>query len=704
MTNAHWQDWCFALVAPNTPFDPAVHNRRDLNIESISITESEVAGQAVTKITLTDPVGALNGVGALTNAWLSRYLADGSLLPMVQAHLVTVPTRNEGGASPILSFHASPTDWRTPEAAATAPYQIAPFFCPELCAKDQRANAREILDGWFRTVHCDRASWAFSCPDSFGIAPDIHGTAIPNFVVDEPWNEPGIQTTIGPAPIAVVNVTVSAEWTQQVDQIVDLSDALKALFPYGFIDTLSPDSLVKSFFKPGSKVNGNSSWTFVEALLTSVDPYAFPHPLPLNAPLNAGPFVGAPEKQKGVEYYSWANDQRETQPYTVVNEYGRNVERFTYTDSNQNNADPGNIRGAPAFWVRSYFDAKLTALGVLKQKRTDTAKYSIVNGSQGVVPGPVKDIVLKCQDITDQGTNVVWQPLTQYQVGTSVYVGINVYQCLVTHQSAGAWGADQKIVLQNGTTETLWQQIPYNAAPLASRLASVYLTTARGEQTVQGAILKGLRMMAASVRNGKVKVRTFLDDKFLTLTTNASVTIQGPTDLIEGGSATGKVTEYEMFSSRDGEYLDVTIECGTGTGLPYTPNPVTYDAGGNVIANPAIGAVGTINLRGQPWDVVAYAEYTGVQPIPTPSFVGIPAMMNDADSQAAFIQANDFNIVAGRTDGKVNDPATLVAKVPTSIQVQFSQLNLAKSLDLQILMTTMAAWSGPKQLDTGAAT
>ena len=690
-------DWYIALVDEGTAFDPTVHNRRDLPAKVIRISETEDAGQARVSFTLNQTVSALNQPGRKTWMHLSRELADGSLKHIAYGHQIALPVRgNAEGGLPIVDYDCSPTDWQTPEAAATAPLAVLPFFDVTLCEKSRRTDAKEILDGRFAVVHCDRASHAFTCPTKFG-------TELATFAITRAWGPPTDeppQSRVVDAPVGAVVIDVTVEFVQAGDDFIDMSDTIKNAFPSGYVETLTPDQLEKGWIKQGAKLNGNSGYTFVVSTLTRLTDAQVDAIVP-SVETTAGPFHSAPEKQHYATYYSYVNDRSQAVPYTLETADGRSIKRYSYVDQTKNAADPAGLLSSTATVPRCYYDVTVKVAWTLRQKRVETIRYVLKNGGQQIAPGAIRYLSLRLQDVTDDSSMLQWAPLTPYAVGDIRRVGLSVWECLVAHKSGSYWEQDQTLTQANGTKATLWQQLPGDQSPLQNRALASYFLTARGLETWQAILLKGRRIMADSMR-GEVRARTFLTDDLLDLTTAAQATITAPRDLLEAGSVTGKVGSVELYSEPGAgiEYLDMTIRPGLGSGLAPTLAPTDVD--GNPVADP--GQYVTVNATGHDWDLITTGGLPFAASQAFPLITAVAAAVNKSDDQMAFVQANDFVLNDPvRGDDKAADPDALLAKVPTGVQVAATQLSGRPPMVANFLPVVMGCWSGPKQLDTGAA-
>lgn len=675
-----WKDWYVAVVDADVAFDPDAHRRLDLDVIAVRINESEEAGQAVVSLTLAGDISVSDIPGQWM--WLSRELADGSLLPMAYGRLVSIPTRGMGD-EPVLQYHCSPEDWDGPQNAACAAKAILPAFDPVLVAKEKRVDPKEILDGWCSVVHCHRVSHAFTTPDKFG-------TGLPTYTFDDPYGPP---TDSGPRTkpiekyVSAVNVTLTCEFTQALDGIIDLTQDLKDAFPRGIVDTLTPDALERSWFKAGSKIGGESGYTFVDSTLkrlSAKEVAAFNVANPL--PEKAGPFHAAPEKSKTAEYYNFVTDETLTSVGEDVLEDGDVVERYDYIEGTS--GDPAEIESAELNFDIAYYNTALSVWWTQRQKRRETITFTLANGAQSIAPGEIRDLNLRCEDVTDDSSTRPWMPGEDYVVGDKRRVGVQIVECLVAHTSAATWLDDQTEDLPNGTTQDLWQTVPEDSSPLQSPSLASYLLTNRGEQTFQAAILKARRILAESIR-GEVTFRDELADAWLGLTTACNARLVAP-GYIDGDECAAKVYSYEIYSGQDDEYIEITTRpmCGSGGDFePSDPLPPVY---------------GWIDLTVNGWDKIAYSSLAGFDVIVLAAPGLLIGQTNCAAEQETYIKAHDFiKDDPERGGDKDNDPNNIVKQIPTDVVIQFSQIGGIPSLDASFDVSGLNAWKGPRQYDAG---
>lgn len=688
------KEWGVALVGEDAVFDPEVHFRRDLPVKEVRIRETETDGQARVSLTLATWTEAFYSPTRNTTLFLSRVTDDGQdIVLMAKGRMVSIPLRGSTQSDlPVLEFDCSPADWRTPEAAVCASKKLLPMYDDVLVARERRTDPKEILDGWHATVHCNRASWAFTTPDKLG-----HGLPVIEF--PNPWNDPLPTARSKGKPVAQVDMTLTVEFVQAIDQIVDLTSKVGDAAEFGFLDTLTPEQLEKSWFKAGAQVNGCSGWTWVETKLTRIDPSEWPSPLHLGTPLVAGPFTSAPEKQNYVQYYSWVVNRTLTVPYTVVMQDGREVKRFDYVSAQS--GDPGHLHGCPHWYDRSYYNVKLTALATIRQKRTETIHARLSNAAQKVDPGQIRYLSIKCQDIRDMSDEKRWRQDTHYSDGDKVWVGLTMYECLVAHLSAAYWMDDQELET-DGVKQTLWQSVPQDQTTFANPAADSYFETERGENTFLAMLCKARRILADSTRNVDVKIRHELTDSNLLTTTANNGHVTTPPYVLDNGGCTAKITAVEIYSSQDDEYIDVTLTAATGSGKPYSLNPVTYDERGDVVETPIFSRVGTVSVTGQDWDTIGYAEYaTANPPDSLPPLGASVEIQNGATEQAEYVAARDFVYSdPERNDDKATLPDTLLKECPTNVVVRFTQIGGQGTLALKILPTMCDSWQGPRQYNS----
>lgn len=628
-----YRDWWIALVDEGTSFDAVAHRRRDLPVKRVNLSGSEESGvDRLGLVLIRRPGDSILAPGVKRWVHLSRELADGSLRHMAYGYVIPVPQR-EDDEFETLEFNLAPANWTTVVRDAAQGLKVAGFYDDTLVAPDARTEVTEILDGYSRVPHCDRRTHAVSFPE-------ITGFDLPNFAAPAPWM-PGPQITTVGVPIDGVDVDATAEWTQSGDGVIDVSEALNESFPQGRPSTLTPDEFERSWFRPGSDINGDSGWKVIESTLTR----RFDLPQ-VEFPQTAGPFRGPSS------VYNYVRDQQ------LLDPVAKNMS-----------------------FERAWYDCTLTLAWMLRQKRSETIRFSVENAGQRWTSGERKRLSLRLEDVARDDLTPYWQPGGNYVAGSLWRVGTSVYECLHSHQAGYFFAQDIWATGQNGGIVQQWAPAIGDQSPLGSRDGGTFFPTVRGNLVFQCIVLKARAMILSSQRCVEIVFKHRLTDELLDLTTASTCTVSAPSDMLRGGAdgvVTAKVFKYELVSDQDDEWIEITLRACAGSG----------------VAN--LGGLG-ITLTGAPWDRIVYTGFNGQVPPPFEGLSGEATVTFSATDQIPYVQARDFLPSAGRSDAKVNDPKNVVKTCPTTVALFMTQLSGRADQQWDIYVPITGHFAGPLQ-------
>ncbi|WP_029029841.1 hypothetical protein [Salinarimonas rosea] len=631
------RDWGVAFVAPGTAYDSAVHGtRRDAPVEKVTLVEREPDGRARLALTIGRSGGTLYDPGAARWCFLSRELADGSVVLVAQGYVLPLPLGDGDDDATTLEVNCSPYDYAAGEAAILSALQDLPLYDGVLVAPEARGDKVEVLDGAFSAIHCHRATHAFSRVDLFGVG-------LPVVTIDTCFSPGPSKAQVGD-PLSGVFLELTAEWVERRAGKLDLTDAIRDAFPAtdGLIPTLSGEAFANTWWKAGDSFNGDSGYTVVEASLVEWTGDVGPTGVALSR--SYGP-VTAPGA-----VYNYVRDPDLTTPLGV------------------------ELSLEATLWQPT-----LAFSWYLEQKRVEVASGYLPSGHQGRQAGNNAVLRLRCQDLQRSATGAPWEAGTVYATGDLVTVGWRAYEAASDHAAGDVFGAD----LAAGR----WSEVASNGSPLGSPAATTYFRTARGVATINAALFKARALIADSIRCVEIVFRCPVLDAYLGLTTGSSVRLVTPTDLLPGGEVTAKVYAYELHSSQDDEYLEITLRAAIGSGT----------------AVDVAGAEQWLTENAQAWDYIRWAREAGSPPIslpPTGSPRSVTTFSNLADVQLAYVQARDYDPDAGRTDPDATDPDVLLREARTTVEIALTQV--AGVPDLRHVVPLLVdPYQGPRQFDTG---
>lgn len=170
-------------------------------------------------------------------------------------------------------------------------------FHPVFVSPRRQNDPTEILDGHRRIGHFNRVTGAYTTPELLG-----EGLPMRTFRPDD-WigwsNGGGINISEAGQALCGVQVTCTASWMQLLQGMLDLSSAIRALFPElnvgpvsdpkslfggydpsvviasGRVATLTPDEFERGFPQAGASIARGSGYTVVKSVVTRVDPKRF---------------------------------------------------------------------------------------------------------------------------------------------------------------------------------------------------------------------------------------------------------------------------------------------------------------------------------------------------------------------------------------------------------------------------------------------
>lgn len=618
-------DWFFALTPDGEVYNEVLHRRRDIDADGVDIVEQEAAGRRM--IAVTTDLGDPCLVTLKTYTWChaSRERADGTLQLMGTGFIDPIAIQAQDEDTVSIEIYCSPRDWNTLQAAALAPLKLQDGFDPVLVPIENRNNAVDILDGFSRVLHCHPVTHQFTVVDIFGVGLPVTEIADPDF--------PGPQPDAMTRPVAAVQVSVKAEWIEARDGGFDVTNVVNGEFDEDLPNTLTPDAFEGTWFQPGSSINGDSGYTVRRSQLEPILPEDRPDLVHV-----AGPVHGS----SGI--YNYVTDQNHDAPEPQA----MTVDRV-------------------------YYNAELSIDWKVRQKRVETVRFTILNGAPTAAGGAVEVLDLVCEDITRDDVTLPWLPNTAQAAGSVRRVGSQNWKCVVNHISSSSFAGDLMYIV-GGVAMARWTREATDHAPIGSRGSSTYFLQPRGRQTTVAAAMKARAIIAASLRNRPFRLETELTDDLLSLTTASRVRVP----LLDGTWIEAKVTELEIISSPDDEYLAITISPAGGSGTPV--------AGADVVSQ-----------TGEAWDRISFGGYAGQMPDLMPAVGGTLRVTNTVEEQLEYVQARDYAPAEGRDDPKLTDPVELLKAVPTSIRLALTQISGRDAMEHEINIPVTAPWSGPKQ-------
>ena len=238
----------------------------------------------------------------------------------------------------------------------------------------------------------------------------------------------------------------------------------------------------------------------------------------------------------------------------------------------------------------------------LRRVETMTATVPLVL-QDGVKYQDPEDLVINLQELTQKQPAPFWENATEYEVGDEVIYNGAVYRCLQDHISdddaavTSLWqigeftdfykpwsplsgylkgenvsygGAVYKCSQDHGPMTTfekdLWSKTSW-VPNIQSRRVASFFATERGQSLAEHMLERARARARRASRYVELTCDCECPDLSL-LGPDTAATINDPA--LPGGSATGKITEYEVTWSDGACVATITIACAPGTGADDT--------------------------------------------------------------------------------------------------------------------------------------
>src|SRR4249920_496772 len=151
----------FAWVDEGVAFDPAVHNREDEAITSLTVTQSEGDFAGMT-IEVVNPGEGLLAPDRLSWCWLS-WDNGTAIVPIFHGRIAAVPESIEGEAVRLL-FAARPLNFDETKKAYAETLKVLPYYDPVWIAGGL-TDPDAVLTGYGTRWHIDRTTLALTHSD-----------------------------------------------------------------------------------------------------------------------------------------------------------------------------------------------------------------------------------------------------------------------------------------------------------------------------------------------------------------------------------------------------------------------------------------------------------------------------------------------------------------------------------------------------------
>lgn len=254
----------FAYCDEGDAFDPAVHNREDEAITSLSVSQSEGDFAGLT-IEVVNPGEGLLAAGR--QFWCYLSWDDGTdIVPLFHGRIAAVPESIDGEAVRLL-FAARPLDFDAIKSAYAEGLKVLPFYDPIWIAGDL-SDADAVLTGYGARWHIDRVTHELSHSDELEGEDGTLSIGEADHIYDD------FSVSYSEPPLARVHIEGTLAWTQGGTGNIDLTWRIEDIFNQhgniyqrglhgvvgrpqsGVISSLTGDGLLNDWPKPAADISG----------------------------------------------------------------------------------------------------------------------------------------------------------------------------------------------------------------------------------------------------------------------------------------------------------------------------------------------------------------------------------------------------------------------------------------------------------------
>jgi hypothetical protein len=257
----------FAYCNNGDAFNPAVHNREDEAITSLSVTQSEGDFAGLT-IEVINPGEGLLATGRQAWCWLS-WDNGTAIVPLFHGRIAAVPESIDGEAVRLL-FAARPLGFDATKAAYAETLKILPYYDPVWIAGGL-TDPDSVLTGYGTRWHIDRCTHVLTHSD------ELTGEDGTLTIGEADHHYADFSASYSEPPLARVDIEGTLAWTQGGTGTIDLTWRIQHAFDFeksiytwprsGVISSLTGDGLMSDWPKAGAEISGGwsvSANTYVE--------------------------------------------------------------------------------------------------------------------------------------------------------------------------------------------------------------------------------------------------------------------------------------------------------------------------------------------------------------------------------------------------------------------------------------------------------
>lgn len=374
----------FAWTPQKETFDPHRHQRHDLEIFHIEVTQQE-SDVARASLLVQNTLQDLTTFTDKKHAIISTKNASGEAICLFQGHLQG-PVKIDGNCV-LLELTAAPEDVDKQLQDLMRHHKGDPLFVPA----HKEESPAESLKSQSAVLYFDRLGHTVSLSDLFEGRHFLDLNQ--NFYGDS------LQLKSGAQPLESVEITLEVQWIQRMRSYASLSRKIASAFPEKIINTFTGKNFAKKWPKTGQSLRNSGYWVAVSHL-EEITP-------PRTGGLNLYPTTSSP-------LWVQHKDNTPTQAYVK----------------------------------RSWFKGRLILGWSYKQKRTERLTFTLKQQFHDFfkeASAPLEKIHLTLGEISPKISYPFWHPHKRYDLGFKIQDEGKIYRCLQSHRSKDTFSKDSAL-------------------------------------------------------------------------------------------------------------------------------------------------------------------------------------------------------------------------------------------------------------------
>ena len=666
-------------------YDPGVHARNDIDVFSFEIAQHE-REYPKADLEIRNPGGGILAQSNLNRIIISWRKSDGSYEVLFRGQVAGFPS-DIGGPTVSVRYIGKPDDAESRIQSAHQNIRATKYWNGMFVSDGSWDDPSESLDAHSAELHWKRHDLTVSPSDVLEGGRTID--------IGENWVAEGNPVRLVDPPISEVEVKANVSWTQKALGIVSLEQKLAEAMggPTGTVsggagvDTYTPRSLLNALPQQGQSLG--PGWSVLSS-----------NAYDQGRSRSSGPWVVSFDKS------------RETHTPTYNTSTGQCESAQSEQAVQPGNAEIVRKRNKKTIHARRIVLDEVNLEGRLEQKRVERARVRMSNGVQpmfgsGTVRetvdiGTIRDPTEPLFDPPDREVplwNVDKAANDQYEVGDVVTWAYRFFECVSTpvtdENPASAIDGNPFEPNSGGGSSGGWEEITPRPIGQYTYHGDFLDRAENGKKVFDHLIDIAMDRLRRSARcieiSGSAPLEALSD---ITLDDSISLADSTPRPAIPGGAATGKVIDYAIRVTGQGEArVDFTIGVAPGQGgsLPSGDRTTAHGFGWSIPSSwPTPDVKVDPTMIGDPSYAVAKVTGSG-----------------GADAQESAIQDQCYDesttgIPDNLNDAKrAPDPSEIARQNRTTFELQMIDLRpegqLSRTLELTGLTCPL-----PKQIDLSA--